>query len=53
VADILIASILAVAGVAMTPLAPLIVAGTLLAAVVLSLILDLVKIPVFARLGIS
>jgi H+-transporting ATPase len=53
VADILIAAILAVAGIAMTPLAPLIVAGTLLSAIVLSLILDLVKIPVFARLGIS
>lgn len=53
VADVLIASILAVAGVAMTPLAPLIVAGTLLAAIVLTLLLDLVKIPVFARLGIS
>jgi H+-transporting ATPase len=53
VADILIASILAVAGIAMTPLAPLIVAGTLLPAIILTLILDLVKIPVFARLGIS
>ena len=53
VADILVASILAVAGVAMTPLAPLIVAGTLLSAIVLALLLDLVKIPVFARLGIA
>ena len=52
-ADILIASILAVAGIAMTPLAPLIVAGTLLSAIVLALLLDLVKIPVFARLGIA
>ena len=52
-ADILIASTLAVAGFAMTPLAPLIVAGTLLAAIVLALLLDLVKIPVFARLGIA
>ena len=52
-ADILIASTLAVAGLAMTPLAPLIVAGTLLAAIVLALLLDLVKIPVFARLGIA
>lgn len=53
VADILIASILAVAGLAMTPLAPLIVGGTLIAAIVLALCLDLVKIPVFARLGIA
>jgi H+-transporting ATPase len=53
VADILIASILAIAGIAMTPLAPLIVAGTLLAAIILTLVLDLVKIPVFSRLGIS
>ncbi len=53
VADVLIASIMAVAGIAMTPLAPSIVAGTLLSAIALSLLLDLVKIPVFARLGIS
>jgi H+-transporting ATPase len=50
--DILIATILAIAGVAMTPLAPEIVGGTLAAAVALALLLDLVKIPVFARLGI-
>ena len=53
VADILVASILAFAGIAMTPLAPLIVAGTLLSAIVLALLLDLIKIPVFARLGIA
>ena len=53
VADILIASILAISGIAMTRLPPTTVAGTLLAAIVLSLILDLVKIPVFARLRIS
>jgi H+-transporting ATPase len=53
VADVLIASILAVGGIAMTPLPVLMVAGTLAAAVALTFILDLVKVPVFARLGIS
>jgi H+-transporting ATPase len=53
VADILIASILAFGGIAMTPLPALTVAGTLVAAVALTLVLDLVKVPVFARLGIS
>jgi H+-transporting ATPase len=53
VADILIASILALGGIAMTPLPALTVAGTLAAAVALTLVLDLVKVPVFARLGIS
>ncbi len=53
VADIGIASTLAVGGIAMTSLAPAIVAGTLAAAVAFALVLDLVKVPVFARLGIS
>jgi H+-transporting ATPase len=53
VADVVIGSTLAVFGFAMTPLAPLIVGGTLLAAIVLAVLLDLVKIPVFARLGIT
>ena len=53
VADVLIASALAITGLAMTPLPPLIVGGTLVAAVALALVLDLVKIPVFARLGIA
>ncbi len=52
-ADISIASVLAVAGFAMTPLSPLIVGGVLAAAVVLALVLDLVKTPVFARLDIA
>jgi H+-transporting ATPase len=52
-ADILIASILAVGGIAMTPLPALTVAGTLAAAMALTFFLDVVKIPVFARLGIS
>ncbi len=50
VVDVAVASILAVAGIAMTHLAPLLIAATLAAAVVFSLVLDLVKVPVFARL---
>ena len=53
VADIAIASALAVGGIAMTPLPTLFVAGTLAAAVIFAFILDLVKVPVFARLGIA
>jgi hypothetical protein len=39
--------------VAMTPLPVALVAGTLAAAVIFAFILDLVKVPVFARLGIA
>ena len=53
VADILIASILAVGGIAMTPLSASMVAATLAAAAALKFVLDMVKVPVFARLGIS
>ena len=53
VADIAIASTLAVGGIAMTPLPALLVAGTLAAAAVFAFVLDLVKVPVFARLGIA
>jgi len=53
VADIAIASTLAVGGIAMAPLPALLVAGTLAAAVIFAFILDLVKVPVFARLGIA
>jgi H+-transporting ATPase len=52
VADIAIASTLAVAGIAMTPLPALLVASTLAAAAAFTFALDLVKAPVFARLGI-
>jgi H+-transporting ATPase len=52
-ADILIASTLAVGGIAMTPLPALTVAAILAAAMALMFFLDVVKIPVFARLGIS
>jgi H+-transporting ATPase len=53
VADVLIAAILAVGGIAMTALPTSMVAGTLAAAVALTFFLDVVKIPVFPRLGIS
>jgi H+-transporting ATPase len=53
VTDLMIASTLAIAGIAMTPLPALIVAGTLAAAVVFAVILDLAKVPLFARLGIA
>jgi len=53
VADIAIASTLAARGIAMTPLAAPLVAGTLAAATIFAFILDLVKVPVFARLGID
>ncbi len=51
-ADIAIASILAVGGIAMTPLPALVIAGTLAAAAAFAFVLDMVKVPVFARLGI-
>ena len=53
VADILIASILAIDGIAMTPLPALVVAGTLAAAAAFAFVLDLVKVPAFRRLGIA
>jgi H+-transporting ATPase len=53
VADIAIASTLAVGGIAMTPIPALLVGGTLAAAIIFAFILDLVKIPVFVRLGIA
>jgi len=53
IGDIAIASTLAVGGIAMTPIPALLVAGTLAAAAVFALALDLVKAPVFLRLGIG
>jgi H+-transporting ATPase len=52
VADVLIASTLAVSGIAMTPLPAATIAGTLAATAAFALLLDIVKIPLFARLGI-
>jgi H+-transporting ATPase len=53
IGDIAIASTLAVGGIAMTPLPALLVAGTLAAAAAFAFALDLLKAPVFARLGIG
>jgi hypothetical protein len=53
VADIAIASTLAVGGIAMAPIPVLLVGGTLAAAVFFAFILDLLKVPVFVRLGIA
>jgi H+-transporting ATPase len=52
-ADLLIASTLAVGGIAMAPLPAWVVAGTFAAAVAFALLLDLVKVPVFRRLRIT
>jgi H+-transporting ATPase len=52
VADILIASTLAVGGIAMKPLPMLVLVGALAAAATFGFVLDMVKIPVFRRLGI-
>jgi H+-transporting ATPase len=53
VADVLIISTLAIFGIAMAPLPLPVVAGELAAALGFALLLDGVKIPVFARLQIS
>jgi H+-transporting ATPase len=44
---------LAVGGIAMTPLPARVVAGTLAAASALAFVLDVAKIPIFARLKIA
>ncbi len=53
VADIVIASTLAVGGIAMTALPALVVACTLAAATAFAFVLDFVKVPLFAHLGIA
>jgi H+-transporting ATPase len=53
VADILIASTLAVWGIFMTPLPILVLAGTLVATVIFAFIVDAAKGPVIRRLGIA
>lgn len=53
VADILIISTLALRGIAMAPLPIAIIAGEFGAALAFGVVMDLVKIPVFARLRIS
>jgi H+-transporting ATPase len=52
VADILIASTLAVGGIAMTALPLSVLVGALAAAATFGFVLDMLKIPVFRRLGI-
>jgi H+-transporting ATPase len=53
VADLLIASTMAISGIAMTALPALMVAVTLAVAVVFAFLLDWVKVPVFRRLAIT
>jgi len=53
IADVLIIATLAVCGIAMAPLPLAIIASELVAAIVFGLLMDVVKIPLFARLGIS
>ena len=53
VADLLIISTLAIYGIAMAPLPMPVVACEFAAAIVFFLIVDMVKIPVFVRLGLS
>ncbi|MGD1030794.1 MAG: HAD-IC family P-type ATPase [Opitutaceae bacterium] len=53
VVDLLIASTLAVCGIAMAPLPLALVAGTFVSAAAFAFILDLPKVPVFRRLGIA
>jgi H+-transporting ATPase len=53
VADLLIASVLATCGIAMTPLPVSVLGGTFLAAAVFAFIADFAKVPVFHRLGIA
>jgi H+-transporting ATPase len=51
--DIAIASTLAVSGIAMAPIPALVVAGTLAATLLFAVVLDLIKLPAFAHLGIA
>ena len=53
IADLLIASTLAIGGIAMAPLPAWTVVGTLATAAVFAVVLDLVKVPTFRRLNIT
>jgi H+-transporting ATPase len=53
VVDVLIASTLAISGIAMAPLPLFVVGGILAAAAVFAFILDFAKVPVFNRLKIA
>jgi H+-transporting ATPase len=52
VADVLIISTLAALGIAMAPLPITVIACEFAAAIAFGLVLDVAKIPIFARLGI-
>jgi H+-transporting ATPase len=53
ITDLVIASTLAIGGIAMAPLSALVVVSTLTAAVSFAVVLDCVKVPIFRRLGIA
>ena len=53
IADVSIASTLAIGGVAMAPIPFFVVAGVLASAVAFAVLLDLVKVPLFRRLNFS
>ena len=53
VVDVLIASTLAIRGIAMSPLPILVIGGILVSAAVFAFILDVAKVPVFKRLKIA
>jgi H+-transporting ATPase len=53
IADLLIASLLATCGIAMTPLPVLVVGGILVAAAVFAFVVDFAKVPLFNRLKIA
>jgi H+-transporting ATPase len=53
VTDLLIASTLAIGGIAMAPLSALVVVSALAAAISFAVMLDCVKVPIFRRLGIA
>jgi H+-transporting ATPase len=53
VVDVLIASTLAIRGIAMAPLPVFVVGGILAAAAIFTFVLDFAKVPVFKRLGIA
>jgi H+-transporting ATPase len=53
VGDLLIASVLAIGGIAMTALSAAAVAGTLAAAIAFALLMDFIKVPLFRRLRIT
>ena len=53
VVDILLASVLSIGGVAMTSLPFPLLAGIFGAAIAFAFLLDLVKLPVFKRLGLT